>query len=271
MKKDDNYSILADYSEMTALVNSVIGEGVSPTNEELGKLFEVRVKGLGPRSFAYIMDVKTSKSFRSKGLRLLGLKDRTVVISADLIGAVHENQRLMVSYQSLRLHELFATRPELITHPDSTYTTTRGIKLDDGSYRLCHQQAQIVQVDSQGYPTKYYSSYRITSPYKGEPFITEAFAPNEAHQRELDEAIELVKKKMPFVLGFSDAEEVVIREMAVSMKLTSVQIGDKLGLSGRTIEIHRRNILRKGREAFPLNNFEKAIHVIVYLKAQQII
>lgn len=253
--------------------HTTVGKGVSPSDKELSEWWKEKAKFLDDRTFAYIYDIKQDYSFRSTGFSLLGLDNNWQFRSSDYITLFHENQQQLIPYKSLMLFEILLDHPNLFHDAEVAYTSNRGIKDVNNRYYLANQTASPIQFDKNGYATKYYSSYRLTGPYNGEPLTTQVYASSKYpdKQKKLREVLEQMKGNMLFLFGFTEAEQDVINCIAYTGLKTTNQIAEYLGKSKRTITNQRTTINQKAKSIFPLNNFKSTEDIVEYLQKQTII
>lgn len=275
MKIDKNYTIRKHAEKVRKLFQEKVGEGIYPSNKEVAEFWDAVSNPLPPRTYMYIFQIKEDITYRSKGLSLLGLPDAFLFSSDKILGITHVNQRQLVVFQTLRLHETFINHPELIRDKGVVYCTSRGVQnfAEKDSYFLVHQIGYPVQYDANGHVTKYFSSYRILGDYKGEALATEVFTdpqyPNE--QAALREILSQIKQDMLAALKFTKTEQRIIEQFGIDVNLTAKQIAEIEASEVKTIRNHFNSINRKAKEAFPLNDFQNVKDIVKYLKQQLII
>ncbi|MEL7221383.1 MAG: helix-turn-helix transcriptional regulator [Bacteroidota bacterium] len=272
MVLDKNYNPQKHYAEIQNLINQKVGAGVFPDNQEVINFWKAVSDPMPPRTFMYIYSLNDDISFRSKGFAHLGLPDNWTFSGKHIIGLTHENQCILVTYQTLLLYKALLNHPTHVKGKGVEYYTYRGMKKADekDTYLLVHQLAYPVQYDANGYVAKYFCSYRIIGPYRGEPLETYVYTDSKfpKSQKLLNKVLQASKHNMLGILGLQKAEEEVLEYMAYTDLKTSRQIADHLDLSPNTIRNHKNSINRKAKQIFPLNNFSDTNDVILYLRRQ---
>lgn len=270
---DSNYSFEKHRAHIHHRINTEVGKGVSPSDGELSEWWKAKARFLDDRTFAYIYDLKQDYSFRSTGFSVLGLEDQWSFRSSDYITLFHENQQRLIPYKSLMLFQILLDHPHLFHDAEVTYTSNRGIRDTKNNYYLANQTATPIQFDANGYATKYYSSYRLIGPYKGEPLTTQVFASPEYPEKQegLRRVLSDMKENMLNLFGFTKAEQDIINCMAYKELKTSKEIATYLDKAVRTITNQRTEINQKAKAIFPLNNFQSTTDVVRYLQEQLIL
>lgn len=272
---DENYDFKKHAERVRKLVRKTIGKGCYPSDEKIIELWEKVTTPMPPRTYMYILPTNEDICYRSKGFSLLGLPDNWTFNFQTLLGITHVNQHKLIGYQTLILYEGFLHFREEMKEKGVVYCTSRGVKNTnaESGYSLVHQTGYPIQYDKNGYVAKYFCSFRILGEYKGEALESQVFTDSKfpEAQKTLRKLLLTSKSNMLGVLNFSDKEQDVINLMAHTDLKTSREIAIHLERSKRTIENHKRNIYRKAKEAFPLNNFSETKDVIDYLKQQLII
>jgi DNA-binding CsgD family transcriptional regulator len=271
MELNKDYDPNAHLEKVRMMISERLGSPVDPPWEEVKAKWDGMCRFSPPRTFMFVVDIKKDGMLLSNGMSLLGFPDNKEFSSSAFSELVHVNQRLMMLYQTLCVHEIFFTHPQLIKGKDVVYCTSRGIRDVNDKYWLCYQTATPLQYDENDIMVRYLSSYKILGEYHGEAFGTEIYTspkfPRE--QKDLNRLVAEIKANMINALGFSRLQKQVVEYMAI--KLSSSEIAKQLEISKRTLEKHRKNILDQARTSFPLNSFNSAADVVDYLVKQKII
>ncbi len=258
--------------EVYADINELVGEPTDPSSGEVMNLWKSKIQSPPLRTIQYIIDVKLNRMILARGMSLLGFRDDMTFSGLEFMNLFHENQRLLLIYQTLSIYEIFLSDPDLIKRSNPIYCTSRGMKDKSGNYWLVHQTATPIQYDEKGHVVKYYNEYRVLGKYRGEALETNIYTSPELvqEQRQLNIKMDGIKSRMIHVLGFTLKTGIILESMArgTSKKDMLELIEAK---STRTIDYHRRKILDAGKEAFPLNDFRSASDVVDYLVRQKII
>ncbi|MEL6719047.1 MAG: LuxR C-terminal-related transcriptional regulator [Bacteroidota bacterium] len=272
MKIDKNYDPQAHFVEIQQRIQTELGEPVTPSWKEVLEDWNGRAKYLTPRCFMFLVDLKLHQPILTTGMSVLGYEENWKFTGQEFIDLVHENQKKLLSYQTIKLYELFLEHPELIQNKGATYCTSRGIKDASGKYQLAYQIAFPVQYDSNGVIARYLSHYTVLGAYKGEALETNMYAAPQfqKEQKEFRKLIRGIKEHMIEGLGFTRTQKQVIDKMALK-RYSKKEIAEQMEISPRTLESHKSNIIEKAKDAFPLNNFNNAEDVILYLEQQDII
>jgi hypothetical protein len=248
-----------------------LGEPVDPPWSEVHQNWLEQCRHRPPRTFMQIFDAREGRSVRSRGFSLLGYRDDREFNTRELLSMTHGNQQRLLAYQTERVYRGFAEKPQLIKGKKVVYCNLRSFRDTGGQYWRVHQASVPVQYDAAGRLVRYQSFYRIVGKYQGEPFETEIYTdptfPEE--ERLLLAELRRIKQEVLQGLGFSPREEQLIRLMAAGS--SSAAAAETMGINRRTIDKHRRNILDKGRLAFPLNDFATAADVVRYLVRQWLV
>jgi hypothetical protein len=244
------------------------GEALHPPWSEVSKKWMAFCAHRPPRTFLQIFDVSLGRSVQANGFSLLGYRDDREFSTGELLELTHENQRRLLAFQTECVYRVFIEKPELIKEKGVTYCNIRSFRDAQGQYWRVHQASTPFQYDQKGRLVRYLSHYRIIGRYNGEPFETGIYTdprfPGE--QRLLMEELKKIKNDLLRGLGFSPREEKVIRLMAKGIDKEG--IARDLGITARTVDKHRSNILDKGRIYFPLNNFSQSSDVVRFLDRQ---
>lgn len=245
-----------------------LGKPVDPPWNEVQKRWENARRNRNPRTFLQLFDAREGRTLRTDGLHLLGYESGQEFNTAQLLQLTHENQRMLLQYQTYMVYRVFAEKPELIYGKEVVYCNIRSFKDVAGQFWRVHQVSEPVQFDQAGRLVRYMSYYRILGKYNGEPFETDIYTspkfPEEGRRLMLE--LKRIKDEALQGLGFTQKEEEVIRLMASNSSRTA--IAETMDITPRTVDKHRLSILEKGRLLFPLNDFSQAVHVVRYLDRQ---
>lgn len=245
-----------------------LGEPVDPPWSEVQKKWDAACRSREPRTFLQLFDAREGRTVRTAGLHLLGYEDGREFNTAQLLQLTHENQRMLLHYQTSMVYRVFAERPELIYGKDVVYCNIRSFMDAAGQFWRVHQVSVPAQYDQICRLVRYLSYYRILGKYNGEPFETDIYTspkfPEEGRLLMLE--LKRIKDEALQGLGFTQKEEDVIRLMAANCSRAA--IAETMNITPRTVDKHRLNILEKGRLFFPLNDFSQAADVVRYLDRQ---
>jgi hypothetical protein len=248
-----------------------LGEPIDPSWGDVQQKWLEQCRHRPPRTFMQIFDAREGRSVRSRGFGLLGYRDDREFSTRELLSMTHVNQQRLLAFQTERVYRVFAEKPHLIKGKMVVYCNLRSFRDASGQYWRVHQASVPVQYDAEGRLVRYQSFYRIVGRYQGEPFETEIYTdprfPEE--ERLLLAELRRIKQEVLQGLGFSPREEEVIRFMAAGSSGTAM--AETMDINRRTVDKHRRNILDKGRLAFPLNDFGTAADVVRYLGRQGVL
>ena len=255
-----------------AEINEVVGEPTNPSPKEIINLWKSKIQSPPLRTIQYIIDVKLNRMILARGMSLLGFTDDMTFSGLEFMNLFHENQRLLLIYQTLSLYEIFLNSPDLIKRSNPVYCTSRGMKDKAGEYWLVHQTATPIQYDKKDHVVKYYNEYRVLGKYRGEALETNIYTTPELaeEQRQLNIKMDGIKAGMINILGLSLKTKIVLEQMAIGTP--NEEILELLeSKSKKTLNYHRRKILDAGKTIFPLNDFRYASDVVNYLVRQRIL
>ena len=252
---------------------------VNPCNLHLEiamKKWNYLVNNLPPMSFVYIFDFKQMKVIKSKGLKLLGYPDDAEFSHGEMTEMMHENQRKVLSIQALFLASILSKYHSDLTKSGSIiFTNLRAYKDALNKEWLGCQTTEYFQTDDNYNLIRYISWVHIIGKYNGEPVQTRFYVRNNLDDhpiaKRINKEVANLRLEVFEKLGFNKKQREIIEQMNIAGN-TNDKILETLSInSKRSLDYHRRKILEKGREIFPLNDFRSASDVVEYLAEQNII
>lgn len=253
-------------------INEQLGEPVNPSWKEQFAYWKKRIETFVPRGFMYVFDIDKERTILSYGLSSIGYMDNKELTAFDILGLVHENHRLLLSYQVYRIHEVMLELKYKDIGFDYYSAGARAIKDVDGNYWLTYYTSEPFQFDVSGTQVRHLTWFHILSPYKGEPLYLDFFhkdgKKNHAPLSRMQDALDDIREKQLQYLGFTDRHLEIIKHHQVLTPPN--EIARLLRISKRTLEGHNRSILRIGKECFPKTKFNNYKDVVAYLTKQDL-
>jgi DNA-binding CsgD family transcriptional regulator len=255
--------------KMKSNIGSVVGSTVGDKKAYLEKCVQVK----SPRTIMYVYDMVQSKLTWYHGLKLLGFSKLDDIGFFDIASRYHENHQLLLWYQALKVQEIFLDYKGRVMNQGVYFVCRRAIKDADGKYWNCHYVGQAMDYDKDGAGVSYFSRWHLLNEYQGEGLTSEFVYEGDDSEkyapmiRELNLKLETIKAFR--LLGFTRMQREVIKYLA--QDCSNKELAEILELSKSGIEYHNENILKIGREIFPINSFKQASDVAIYLRKQNLI
>lgn len=237
-----------------------------------------------PRTFFWTNRLKTNRIPFHYGLDVeMGYKATKKWTDELLLTTMHPNQRYFLVKQILALYQLILKHTTDFNQGIYYFGCKRAFKDAKGTYWLVAQSSKVLQWDEHNNAATLLNWGHILGRYNGEPLITEIFINRQnaklPKSNILSVQSEFKKFKVPTLLelGFTPKQQQVINLIAVgiSKKMEASELkkmmATNMEISERSVSGHRANILKLGKNIFPLNSFETAVDVIRYLLAQDLV
>jgi len=174
------------------------------------------------------------------------------------------------------VHEIFLEFRGKVDNSNFFFVSQRAIKDSEGKFWNARYYGSCFQFDKHGYMRSYFIKWSLFSEYKGErvsaKFIYEG-RDKEKHistLKELNDRLREIQSDTFYFLQFTPEQCEVIKQL-IKEDATIKSIAKVLHTTSYNIAKHNTNILSIGRDMFPINNFNTAKDVALYLKEQNII
>lgn len=270
-QKIDDIEFLPNFRKRVfAKVRAKVGKPTISLVKTISDLNELD-KNKYPRSFNYAVDMVHDKIIWNSKSEFLAFQNSTNITSSDFIKNYHDNHRLILSYQALRIHELFLDYKDDICSK-IYYISKRALSDKNGKYWCVHSIGSPLQQDENGFWISYFLRLILISEYKGEGIENEFYYEGKESEkysetiRKLNLKLEGIKAETFELLGFNVRREEILKLLAEGISKSDIAESFKVGTDA--ISWHNRRILERGRELFPINNFSTAKDVADYLRIQ---
>lgn len=241
-------------------------------------IWNERCPHLAPRSFIIWYDLDKNEPVRAFGLDSLGLSNLQIRTLDDLLELLHPDQKkilhvLFREVKSGRLgsngqRKMLWSQLRSIWRPGIHLSIAGSVKKTENEYWSAHIMVEPIAMRSNTSFSTVFIWIQITGIYTGTP-LTSAFFPDRPERyngliAQMNQLVQELRNTILDELKLTKHQKALMKLMATESNPATM--AEKLGISMRTLEGHRRSILLKGNDWFTAANFRTALEVVTYLQ-----